>query len=581
MKEFLKYTFATVCGLIVFMVLCSVMMVFSIAGIAISGAGDAKTEVKQHSVYKLDLDGVVSEQTAQNEYSALFADALGRSNDKEYGLDDILRNIRLAKRNDKIDGIYLCGGNLSAGFAQRQEIRRALADFRESGKFVVAYADSYSQGNYWLASVADKLYVNDYGGVDWSGLSSSIMFYRRALEKLGIEMQVLKVGTYKSAVEPYVNTEMSEANREQMNVLLGDLWDEVKKDVAASRGLTVEKLSELADRQMMLVEPSELVAEGLVDSLIYSQDIKVILEQLTGTENYHVLNHSEMLNVPSKEKSRSDKVAVIYAEGAISDNGSDGIVGKKMVKLIDKLRKKDEIKAVVLRVNSPGGSAYASEQIWHALELLKAEKPLVVSMSDYAASGGYYISCGADYIYAEENTLTGSIGIFGLVPNVSGLRDKLGLDIDGVGTNKLSQLQTNMIYKGMNDEERELMQAEINRGYERFVSRCAEGRGMSTKDIKQIAEGRVWSGKRAVELGLVDGIGNLADAIKLASEKAELDKYSVSTYPDATDKWMDILNSLIGQDDEERVLLSKVKEIRQLMREPSLRAELPYKIYIR
>ncbi len=575
MKQFLKYTLATVCGLLVFSCISS-MFFFVMMGAVMALTDLSTTVIKPNSVYTLELKGTISERSTEDELEALFAEAAGQPAVTNLGLEDILSNIEKAKNDSNIVGIYLKGGSLTGGYASFATIRAALEDFRTSGKWIIAYAQDYTQGNYYLASVADKIYCNEHGSVAWSGLYASSMFFSRALDKLGIEMQVLKVGTFKSAVEPYILTEMSDANRLQMEVLLGDMWSKMLADVSASRNLSVAQLNALADRNMMLQPEEELLTSGLIDSLIYQQSMKDILTARVGTEDYHLISHTDLLNAPKKAEYKADKIAVLYAEGEITDSEGDGIVGTKLVKEINRLADKDEVKAVVLRVNSPGGSAAASEQIWHALSLLKAKKPLVVSMGDYAASGGYYISCLADTILADPNTLTGSIGIFGLVPNVHGLTNKLGIDIDGVGTNALSSLESNMIYKGMNRTERQLMQSMINRGYELFVRRCADGRGVSTDAIKAVAEGRVWSGKRAVELGLVDALGNTQDAIEIAARMANLTDYAVSTYPAKKDKLTELLESLTGASDTEKALL----QIKQLTEKPTVMARLPYNITI-
>ena len=579
MKDFWKYVLATIVALLLLSIVSSVLtgMFFG----AILAFSDSETTLSKHSVYRLDLDGVLVEQAESDEFTAAFAELSGKTVDKELGLEDVLRNIRLAKENDNIDGIYLKGGSLQGGFASIKEIRDALEDFKESGKFVVAYADGYGQGNYWLASVADKVYVNTHGEVSWSGLSSTLMFYSGALEKLGVEMQVVKVGTFKSAVEPYIRKDMSDANRLQMNVLLQDIWQGVVADVAKSRNLTEEELNRLADLNMAYQSEDVLQKSGLIDSMIYLQDMETVLTNLCDTKNYKLVSHSSMLSVKSAEKYEKNKIAVIYAEGDITDESGNGIVGKKMVSLIDKVAKKDNVKAVVFRVNSPGGSAYASEQIWHALSLLKEKKPLVVSMGDYAASGGYYISCLADTIFAQENTLTGSIGIFGLIPSYGKLAGKLGLTFDGVQTNKMGRMETNMVIKGMSKEERDLLQGTVNRGYELFVSRCAEGRDMTTEQIKKIAEGRVWSGKRALELGLVDAIGNIDDAVCAAAQMAQVENYQVVTYPEAKDKLTKVIESFSGVDDTEKLMLKEFNQLKKMSEKPSLQARLPYFIEIR
>ncbi len=577
MKQFLKYTLATVCGLLVFSFLSSIMF-FIMMGAMVALTDTPATEIKPNSVYTLALQGAISERSSNDEFEALFAEAAGQEPVTSLGLDDILANIEKAKNNPNIVGIYLKGGSLSGGYASFATIRAALADFRASGKWIVAYAENYTQSNYYLASVADKVYCNAHGSVAWQGLYAGTMFYSRALEKLGIEMQVLKVGTFKSAVEPYILTKMSDANRLQMEVLLGDMWEEMITDVSATRFLSLDALNALADKNMMLQPEEELVTSGLVDSLIYQQDMQAILTALVGTEDYTLLSHKQLLNAPEVPVYKANKIAVLYAEGEITDTEGDGIVGTKLVKEINKLANKDEVKAVVLRVNSPGGSAAASEQIWHALSLLKEKKPLVVSMGDYAASGGYYISCLADTILADANTLTGSIGIFGLMPNIHGLTDKIGIDIDGVGTNALSGFYTNAVYKGMNSAERQLMQSRINRGYELFVKRCADGRGVSTDEIKAIAEGRVWSGKRAIELGLVDALGSTEDAIAIAARMAGVTDYAVSSYPAKKDAMAELLESLLGTttSDTEKTLM----QIRKILEQPTVMARLPYEITI-
>ncbi len=575
MKQFFKYTLATVCGLLVFSFISSLFF-FVMMGAVVALTESPTTVIKPNSVYTLELNGTLSERSSEDELEALFAEAAGQPAVKNLGLEDILNNIEKAKNDPNIVGIYLKGGSLSGGYASLATIREALEDFQTSGKWIVAYAENYTQGNYYLASVADKVYCNTHGSVAWQGLYAAPMFFSRALDKLGVEMQVVKVGTFKSAVEPYILTKMSDANRLQMEVLLGDMWNEMLADVSASRNLTIAQLNVLADRNMMLQPEEDLLASGLIDSLIYQQSMQDILTARIGTNDYTLLSHTDLLNAPETPVYQPNKIAILYAEGEITDSEGDGIVGTKLVKEINRLADKDEVKAVVLRVNSPGGSAAASEQIWHALTLLKEKKPLVVSMGDYAASGGYYISCLADTILADANTLTGSIGIFGLVPNVKGLTEKIGIDIDGVGTNALSGWESNMIYQGMNRTERQLMQGMINRGYELFVRRCADGRGVSIEDIKAIAEGRVWSGKRAVELGLVDALGNTQDAVEIAARMADVTDYAVATYPAKKDKLTELLESLTGTSDTEKTIL----QLKQLTEKPTIMARLPYNITI-
>lgn len=578
MKQFLKYTLATITGLLIFSVI-GIFLTSAILG-TIVAMQEPTAVLQPHSVYRINLSGTLAERTDNDPFTEALEQLSNRSTNRQIGLNDLLANIQTAKENPNIDGIYLYGGNLSAGYASMQEIRAALLDFKSTGKFIIAYADDYTQSNYYLASVADKIYLNPQGSVNWSGLYTTLAFFSRALDKLGIEMQVVKVGTFKSAVEPYILTQMSDANRLQMNSMLQDIWNSIVSDVAQSRSLTTEQLNNYADMNM-LFRPAELLTDyGLTDSVVYTQDMKTILEAATGTTKYKLVSHSEMLNLPTDKKYIKDKIAIIYAYGDITDEEGDGIVGKEMVKTIDKVAADSKVKAVVLRVNSPGGSAYASEQIWHALTLLKQQKPLIVSMGDYAASGGYYISCMADTIIAQDNTLTGSIGIFGLIPNISGLTDKLGIDYDGVKTHHLSSLSTDMVIKGMNAEERALMQRRIDRGYHLFVSRCAEGRGMTKKAIEQIAEGRVWSGRRAIEIGLVDKIGTIDDAVRTAAHMANLTTYDIVDYPKQKDSMTQFLEKLSGTSDTEKALLREIQAIEKMIQQPAIQARLPYNLTI-
>ena len=530
------------------------------------------TVLEENTIYRIDLEGVVVEQAAEESpFDALLGEMYGQ-NTTTIGLSDLLINIALAKDNDKILGIYLRGGNMSVGQASAKAIRDALLDFKQSGKFIVAYADAYTQTNYYIASVADKIYLNTVGNLAWDGLSSQTMYFTRLLEKIGVEMQILKVGTFKSAVEPYFRTSMSAEDRKQKEQYLHGIWNEIKNAVAQTRGITVAQLDNYADECMSLQPQYKYVDYGLVDTLVYVQTMDTVLRIYAGTKDYKVVSNSNMTNVERAENTSADKVAVLYADGQIYDEGSEGIVEKKMLKTIKKIYENDDVKAVVLRVNSPGGSADASEQIWHALETLKAKGlPLVVSMGDLAASGGYYISCGADYIYAEPTTLTGSIGIFGTVPNASKLMDKLGLDIDGVKTNQHADLTTNAIYKGMNKQEFALMQSMVERGYDLFTSRCAQGRGVSQDDIKLVGEGRVWLGKDAVEIGLVDELGNINSAITKAAELANLGQYAIVDYPEKTDPIEELLKIFDTTTPEEKLII----KVREFASKPRIMALAP------
>lgn len=538
--------------------------------------GDAfstpKTTLEENTIYRIDLSGVLVDHAAEeNPFDAVLGEMYGQTT-TTVGLNDLLSNIALAKDNDKILGIYLRGGSLSTGPASAKALRDALLDFKQSGKFIIAYSDSYTQTNYYIASVADKMYFNTVGTLMWDGMSAQKEYYTRIFDKIGIEMQILKVGTFKSAVEPYFRTSMSDADRKQTEQYLGGIWSEVKAAVAVQRNLTVEQLDAYADECMSLQPQHKYVDYGFVDTLVYVQDMDTVLRMYAGTKDYKTVSNSSMTNVERAENTATDKIAVLYAEGQIYDSGSEGIVEDKVLKQIKTIHKDDAVKAVVLRVNSPGGSADASEQIWHAVKTLQEKGlPVVVSMGDYAASGGYYISCCADYIFAEPTTLTGSIGIFGTVPNISKLREKVGLDIDGVTTNKHAALQTNAIYKGMNPQEYALMQSMVERGYDLFTNRCAEGRGVSQQEIKKIGEGRVWLGKDALNIGLVDELGNINQAIAKAAELAGLGQYAIVDYPEKTDPFEELLKMFDTTTPEERLVM----KMREFASQPRIMALTP------
>ncbi|MBR4264196.1 MAG: signal peptide peptidase SppA [Paludibacteraceae bacterium] len=538
--------------------------------------GGSSVELKDKTVYRLQMKGTLVEQAQEeNPFAGLIGSVPYYSdyrNQDLVGLDNLLSNIRLAKNDDKILGIWLDGAQLAMAPASAKAIRDALLDFKQSGKWIIASAKNYGQTNYYVASVADLICIDPTGVVDWNGLSAQKMYYTRAMEKIGVEMQILKVGTFKSAVEPYFRTSMSEADRKQTSEYIGGIWSEYKRAVGASRKLSVEQLDALADRYMGLQSAEDQVKAGLVDTIVYTQDVDSLLRVYTGTKDYKLLTTGQLAQVKRPASKAKDKVAVVYLEGEITDETGDGIVGKEVIKTLKKIRKDKDVKAVVLRVNSPGGSADASEQIWHAVQNIKADSiPVVVSMGDYAASGGYYISCGADYIYAEPTTLTGSIGIFGTVPSVAKLRDKVGLDIDGVATNKHSALDGNMFYKSMNTEERALMQTMVERGYDLFTSRCAQGRHVEQSYIKTIGEGRVWLGYKGVEIGIVDELGNINNAIAKAVELAGLENYQLTYYPDVKDPLEELMKKFDKSTPEERLIM----KVRDFCSKPRVMALMP------
>lgn len=564
MKDFLKFTLATVVGIIlsgIVLFFMSILTIFSIASSA-----ESETLVKENSIMMLDLNGVINERVVENPFNALMGEKASA-----YGLDDILSSIKKAKENENIKGIYIQANMMNAGIASLEEIRKSLVDFKESGKFIVAYADNYMESAYYLSSVADKVLMNPYGMLEWIGLASTPVFYKDMLEKIGVEMQIFKVGTYKSAVEPFIATEMSPANREQVTTYLNSVWGNMTKDVATSRALTVENLNKAADEMLMFSPATQSVEAGLIDTLIYKNDVQSYLKKMVGIEeddDLNILGLKEMINVKKnvpKDKS-GNIIAVYYAYGEITDgassmpSGEEGIDASKVIKDLRKLQKDEDVKAVVLRVNSPGGSAFASEQIWYAITELKKEKPVIVSMGDYAASGGYYISCCADTIVANPTTLTGSIGIFGMIPNFEGITKKIGLDFDVVKTNKYADFGGTLT-RPLNAGEKELMQAHINRGYDLFLTRCSEGRGIDKKELDKIAQGRVWTGETAKELGLVDVLGGLNTAIEIAIDKAEVDAYTIINYPAKASFLETLMNSNPGNYIKTKLLGSKMGEI--------------------
>ena len=511
---------------------------------------ETPTDVKENSILHISLNATISERAEENP----FAELLGNDALVEQGLDQILQAIKAAKGHKDIKGIYLEGGLAQADVASLEEIRAALLDFKTSGKFIYAYADQYTEGGYYIASVADKVMLNPSGLVDWHGLASQPMFYKEVLDKLGINMQVFRVGTYKSAVEPFIATEMSDANRQQVQSYLNSTWTNLKKDVAASRGLSIEKLDQLADEYLLFGGAEKTIEEGLVDTLVYINGAREALREAIGNKAISLVTPKNLNKVTElKKKTFQQGVAVYYAYGEIVDQASTGlgsasaeIVGNKVVKDLDELMNDDEVKAVVLRINSPGGSAYASEQMWNAIELLKQKKPVVVSMGGLAASGGYYISCNANHIFADPTTLTGSIGIFGLIPDFSDLiTKKIGIKFDVVKTNQSSDFGA--MGRPFNKAESTVMQAYIEKGYALFLKRVADGRKLSVEEVDKIAQGRVWTGEQALEIGLVDSLGTLDNAIAYAASLAGLSEdCQVKTYPEAPNMLQQLMKTVEG-----------------------------------
>ncbi len=592
MKDFLKFTLATVTGIILSSIVLFIIGMVTLFGIM--AASDTETIVKKNSVMILDLNGTLVERTQEDPLGIL--SQLFNDDSNTYGLNDILSSIKKAKENEDIKGIYLQANSLGTSYASLQEIRNALLDFKESGKFVIAYADSYTQGLYYLSSAADKVLLNPKGMIEWRGIASTPLFYKDLLQKIGVEMQVFKVGTYKSAVEPFIATEMSPANREQVTTFISSIWSQVTEGVSASRNIPVDSLKAYADRMLMFYPAEESVRCGLADTLVYRNDVRDYLKRLVDIDeddNLSLLGLGDMINVRKnvpKDKS-GNIIAVYYASGEITDypgsaTSEEGIVGSKVIRDLRKLKDNDDVKAVVLRVNSPGGSAFASEQIWYAVKELKTKKPVIVSMGDYAASGGYYISCGADTIVAEPTTLTGSIGIFGMVPNVKELTDKIGLSYDVVKTNKYADFGN--IMRPFSEGEKALLQMMVAEGYDTFITRCAEGRHTTKEAIEKIAEGRVWTGEAAKELGLVDELGGIDKALDIAIAKARVGGYTIVSYPEKKDVLSSLLDTKPTNYVESQLLKSKLGEyyrqfglLTNLKEQSMIQARVPFELNIK
>ena len=528
MKQFFKMFFASLLALVVASLLSIWFFVSIITAMTtFASQSESTNKLDDVTVLEIKLSGSLSDRSNSDEFDEL----MNSLDKKSFSLT--LENLRIAldkaAASSQVKCLYLKCGNLSASPAAIEEARQLIAKFKEETNLpIYAYADNYNVNTYWIATLADKIYLNNQGILDIHGCVASPMFYKRALDKLGVKMQVFKVGTFKSAVEPYILTEMSEANRLQLNRMVEGLWQSVEEDIVNTRNISATDLNKYANEGLFFADNNITVEMGLIDSLVYEQDVKEIIKNEFGKNADFVgVNYMSKVNVTSDFS--ANKIAVLYANGDIDGNSDSSMDSEEIVKELNKLAKNDKVKAVVLRVNSPGGSAFGSEQMWYAAQQLKSKKPLIVSMGAYAASGGYYMSCMADTIVAENTTLTGSIGIFGMMPDIQGLTDKLGLDVDIVKTHNYSDLGN--IFRPMTQNEKNLMQNQVNRGYDLFVKRCADGRGIPENRIREIAEGRVWLGKDALNLGLVDVIGGLDEAVEIAAEKADLDVYAVSSYP--------------------------------------------------
>lgn len=590
MKSFIKNIFSSALGFFLALgVLLLVGFIFTIGSIASASQSQAPS-VKNNSVLYISLNGSLEEQSVDDPLSELFG-----GDDASLGLNQLLAAVKRAGENKKIKGIFLEAGTLAADPASLQELRRALKDFKKSGKFIISYADDYTQGAYYLCSVADRVTINPSGMLMWKGLNQQTMFLKDMLAKFGVKMQVFKVGTYKSAVEPFTNTEMSEANRQQVTAYLGSIWNNFVKDVSLSRKISTDSLQAFADRNTTFADTKTLKQMKLVDDLLYVDEVKSLLKKKVGLkedDNLTLVYPSDVaaLDAPKGENGKNE-IAVYYCAGDIVDDvpqsfSSNGsvIAAPTVIKDVEEMMNDDDVKAVVLRINSGGGSAYASEQIWHALKQLGAKKPLVVSMGGMAASGAYYMSSATNYIFAEPTTLTGSIGIFGIIPDASELAtSKLGLKFDDVKTNRLSDFTLGNLERPLNGEEQALMQKYIERGYALFVDRVAKGRKKSASDVDKIGQGRVWTGEQALKIGLVDKLGNLDDAVAYAAKKAGVEKdYKVVEEPQADPWYMTFINKEKSNYFEQhlRTTLGEMYEpvmfLRTLSGRNYVQARLPY-----
>lgn len=591
MKDFFKFTLATLIGLFLFTIIAGGFATISLVGMIMSA--NSTTTVKDNSVLVINLSGVLQERSQDDAFGTLLGNAHATT-----GLDDMLKAIKKAKDEDKIKGIYIEAGLFSAdSYASMQALRNALLDFKKSGKWVIAYADTYTQGTYYISSVADEVLLNPEGQIDWHGIASQPILLKDMLAKVGVKVQLAKVGAYKSAPEMFTADKMSDANREQVQVYINGLWKNVVDAVSESRKVSTQKLNEYADKLITFENPSKYVSMKLVDKLLYTDEVKGEIQKklhVEGNQDINQISISDLL-ANAEYSDNGEEIAVYYAVGdVVSGNmgggitASDNVIDAQTVcKDLEKLKVDEHVKAVVLRINTGGGSAYASEQIWHSLKLLKAKKPVVVSMGGMTASGGYYISSIANWLVAEPTTLTGSIGIFGMFPDMSGLlTEKLGVKFDEVKTNRNAGFGT--LARPFNEEEMSYLNAYIDRGYKLFRSRVAEGRHMTDDQVEKIAQGRVWLGQDALKIHLVDQLGGLDDAIEKAAQLAKLKEYHTTDYPEKGD-WLDNLTNKISGgnylDEQMRVTMGDYYDtfmmLKRINRTEAIQARIPFNLNVR
>jgi protease IV len=591
MKQFLKMTFASMTGYALIMLTMFVIMIALIASVASFSAKDAVI-VQKNTVLLLKLDEVVPDRASSNPFSNFNFSTMSSATTP--GLNEILECIEKAKNDENIKGIYLELGDVPSGIATLEEIRNALLDFKKSGKFIISYGEDFTQKAYYIASVSDSIYLNPEGSVVFKGLNGEIMFYKGLLEKLDVDMQVIRHGKFKSAVEPFFLDKMSDASKEQTLKYLSSIWDNLLDGISKSRNLTKDDLNLIAD-SFKIQTAEDAVTYKLVDKLMYKDELLAALRIKLGLDENDkipmmpIKKYVDAADKSIKKTDRpKDKIAVIYASGQIeSGKGDDETIGSTTLsEAIRKARLDTTVKAVVLRINSPGGSALASDIIWREVVLTKKVKPVVASMGDVAASGGYYIACAASTIIASPNTITGSIGVFGLVPNLEGFFNKqLGITFDNVKTNQYADFGT--VYHPLSESETTIYQNSVENVYQTFISHVAEGRNMTTDQVDSIGQGRVWSGADAKEIGLVDDFGGLTKAIETAAKLAKIENYRLVSYPEQKDPFTKIFEELSGNSDNS-ILLKKefgdayeyykfVKDVKNMQ---GVQARLPYLINI-
>jgi len=580
MKSFFKIVFASMFGFLLMLFI----LIFIVVGIASSSSGDKEVKIEKNSVLLLTLDEPISDRTSKNPFGDLGIDGLGENGT---GLNDILENIDKAAANPDISGIFLDVSAIPSGIATIEEIRNALLDFKKSNKFIYAYSEAFTQPSYYLATVADKIYLHPTGMAELKGLRSEVLFFKGTLDKIGVEPQVFRHGKFKSAIEPFIQDHLSDANREQIRSYIGSIWNHIVAGIAKERKMTEAAVQDIASR-ILVTNAEAAVKFKLVDELKYRDEVLEILKAKTEAEEIDKIEFvsiGKMTDVKdTRENNGKDKIAVVFAEGDIVDGeGGEGKVGSvEFSKAIRKARLDEKVKALVLRINSPGGSALASETIWREVMLTKKVKPVIVSMGNVAASGGYYIAAPADTIVASPNTITGSIGVFGLFFNAKEMVNKIGVTVDTVKTNPFADIMTSA--RAVTAQEREVIQAEIEHIYDNFITRVAEGRHMSKADVDSIAQGRVWSGVDAKRLGLVDLFGGLETAIEIAAKKAGLTDYRIQSLPYQEDPFQKFMKQLSG--DTEASVMKKAlgesyryyEQMEHLRNMKSYQARLPYEI---